>query len=361
VKPLLQVALMALIGAAALYLTFRGVDGEAFFSALSQVNLLVFALGLLCFFAVHLGRSIRWGLLVQATAPKVRFRSYFSICSVGFFLINVLPFRLGELARPHLLFEREDVPFGSGMATVVVERVLDIAALGVIFLGAVAFAGLPEGPVAIPFQGKIHDIDIISAGRNAILGVGLPTTFALVILLVVGEPAVALVRRFALLFGPQFASVVGGTLEAFVAALQALGSPRRAIPVLLWTIGTWTINILSILVMAKSLPFGAALGFWDGGAILSSICIFLIVPAPPLFAGVFELAVFVGVLLVVRDVGDQLHDQARAFAVLVHGSQFVLLSTLGVLFLMLDRISVQRLLSATRSFRQQGAADSPQP
>ena len=58
---------------------------------------------------------------------------------------------------------------------------------------------------------------------------------------------------------------------------------------------------------------------------------------------------------------EQVHDQARAFSVLVHGSQFALLSTLGVLFLMIDRISVQRLLSATQQFRQGGSGDSPQP
>ena len=150
-------------------------------------------------------------------------------------------------------------------------------------------------------------------------------------------------------------------MESFVAALHALGSVRRATPILAWTILTWAVNVLSILVMAKSLPFGEGLGFWDGGAILSVICIVLIVPAPPLFAGVFEFAVFVGVLLVVRDGGQLLADQARAFAVLVHGSQFALLSTLGVAFLIVDRISVSRLLSVTRSFSQGDSADNPQP
>jgi uncharacterized membrane protein YbhN (UPF0104 family) len=346
---------MVLIGAGAFYLTFRGVDGEAFFAALSQVDLRIFAGGLLCFFAVHLGRSIRWGLLVQATAPRVTFRSYFSICSVGFFLINVLPFRLGELVRPYLLYEREDVPFGSGVATVVVERVLDIASLGLIFLGAVAFADLPDEPLSIAGQ----SVDIVSAGRHAILGAGVPAVLGLVVLAVMGAPAVALARRIAALFGDRVSVLVGRLLESFVEALHSLGSPGRALPILAWTLVTWAVNVLSILVMAKSLPFGADLGFWDGGAILSSICIFLIVPAPPLFAGVFELAVFVGVLLVAHDAGAQVHDQARAFAVLVHGSQFALLSSLGVMFLMIDRISVQRLLGATRQFRPGGSGDSP--
>jgi glycosyltransferase 2 family protein len=353
----LQLLVMVLIGAGAFYLTFKGIDTTAFLAALAQVNLLVFALGLLCFFAVHLGRSIRWGLLVQATDPKVSFRSYFSICSVGFFLINVLPFRLGELVRPYLLYEREEVAFGSGVATVVVERVLDIAALGVIFLGVVAFADLPEEPLQVRGQ----SVDIITAGRRAILGVGIPSTLGLLALMVVGEPVVVLARRIAGLLGSRVETMVGRLLETFLASLQALGTPGRALPVLAWTLVTWTVNVLSVLVMAKSLPFGAGLGFWEGGAILSSICVFLIVPAPPLFAGVFELAVFVGVLLVVHDGGPQLHDEARAFSVLVHGSQFAMLSVLGIFFLLVDRISVQRVFRAMDDLRLNRAKPDGSP
>jgi len=347
---------MVLIGAGAFYLTFKGIDTDAFIAALAKVDIPVFGLGLLCFFAVHLGRSVRWGLLVQATDPQVRFRSYFSICSVGFFLINVLPFRLGELVRPYLLFEREEVPFGSGVATVVVERVLDIAALGVIFLGAVAFADLPEEPLLVGGQ----SVDIISAGRRAILGVGIPASMGLLILLWVGNPAVLFARRLAARLGSRVEAIVGRLLETFLASLQALGTPRRAVPILVWTLVTWAVNVLSILIMAKSLPFGATLGFWEGGAILSSICVFLIVPAPPLFAGVFELAVFVGVLLVVQDGGPQLHDEARAFSVLVHGSQFAMLSGLGLFFLLVDRISVQRVFKAMDDLRRGTSDDSQQ-
>ncbi|MBJ96276.1 MAG: hypothetical protein CMP23_17580 [Rickettsiales bacterium] len=344
-----QLLLMALIGAGALYLTFVGIDTAAFFAALAQVDVAVFAFGLVCFFLVHLGRSIRWGLLVQATDPQVGFRAYFSICSVGFFLINVLPFRLGELVRPYLLFEREDVEFGSGVATVVVERVLDIAALGLILLGAVAFAHLPEGPLMV---GE-YQVDLVANGRRALLGIGVPAAALLLALIIFGDPAVALVQRAARLLGPRVEGLAVRLTTTFIDSLRALGAPRRALLVAFWSLLTWTVNVFSILLMAKGLPFGAQLGFWEAGAILSSICVFLIVPAPPLFAGVFELAVFVGVLLVAGDPSPQLHDEARAFAVLVHGSQFALLAGLGVFFLLVDRISVQRLFGALRRLRSE--------
>jgi len=317
------------------------VDGEAFVAALRGVHIPIFIAGVVLFLSVHVCRSIRWGRLVQAVQPQVTFRTYFSVCSVGFFLINVLPFRLGEVVRPYLLFEREDVPFGSGVATVVVERVLDMLALAVIFLGALAFADLPDGPVSIGGE----SVDLVGTGRTAILSVLLPASGLLVVLLAMGDRGVSIAGQVAGLMGDRASTLASGLLRTFLDALLSLGSLRRAVPVLVWTVITWVLNVFSILVMARGLEFGAEVGFWDAGAILSSICIFLILPAPPLFAGVFEAAVIVGVVLVV---GTDFYDQAAAFSVLVHGSQFLLLSVLGGFFLVVDRISVRRLLAQSR-------------
>lgn len=351
---ILQIFVMLAVGAVALYLAFRGVDGQAFLEALQGVHVPTFIAGLGLFFSVHVCRSIRWGRLVQAVEPRVGFRTYFSVCSVGFFLINVLPFRLGEVVRPYLLFEREEIPFGSGVATVVVERVLDMLALGAIFVGALALADLPDGPVSIGGE----PVDLVGTGRTAILSVLLPASGLLVVLLAMGDRGVSLAGRLAGLAGERMGSLVSGLLRTFLDALLSLGSLRSAVPVLAWTVITWVLNVFSILVMARGLEFGAQVGFWDAGAILSSICIFLILPAPPLFAGVFEAAVIVGVVLVV---GTEFYDQAAAFSVLVHGSQFLLLSVLGGFFLVVDRISVRRLLSQSRRMGSSSPADDGSP
>jgi hypothetical protein len=286
---------------------------------------------------------------VRAVKPGVSFWSFVSICSVGFFLINTLPFRLGEFARPFLLFEREDVPFGSGLATVVVERMLDIAALGVIFLGVLVFADLPAEPVEV--GGGSYDI--IAMARTSILGVLVPVSLGVVVLLAMGDRGVDLGRSVAGKFHPRLGDLAGRLLKGFVDALRALGSVRRGAPIVLWTAAVWGINIVSIWWMAKAFEFGDVLGFWDGAAILVCICVALILPAPPGFAGVFELAVVIA--LAIYGIG---RAEAVAFSVAVHGSQFLIIGSVGIYFLVVDKVSVKRLLSEMQALRAEPSGEA---
>lgn len=351
-KRAIQLLLVLALGGGALWFALRQVQLEEFLAALRTVNLGVFALGFGCFFVLHILRAVRWGGLVQAVQPGIRFRSYLSICSVGFMLINILPFRLGEFARPYLLFEREEVPFGSGMATVLVERVLDVMALGVIFLGVLVFADLPGYSIDV---GSGDPFDLVRAARTGILGVLIPVGMAIVLLLVLGDRGVALagairdrvppgVLRLPFELGVRF-------LGTFLEALRSLGSVRKAVPVVLWTGLLWLLNILSIYWTVRAFAFGGVIGFWGAATILVVICLALIAPAPPGFAGVFEFACTVA--LAIFAVGP---SEAAAFAVLLHGSQFVLVTGVGMYFVGVDKISVRRLMEMTQQLRASPAA-----
>jgi hypothetical protein len=217
-KRAVQIAFMLAVGGLALWATFR-----------SRVDWFAFSLGVAAFATVHITRSIRWGLLVRGVAPQVGFRSYFAICSIGFFLINILPFRLGEFVRPFLLYEREEVPFGSGLATVVVERVLDVAALGVIFLSVLAFADLPEATV----MAGGDEYDVVALGRATILGTLLPVTAVLAVLILLGDRGVELTRRLSAPLGPRLSALAARFVETFVDALKSMGTVSRT-----WGSGT---------------------------------------------------------------------------------------------------------------------------
>lgn len=344
-KRLLQLALTLLIGGAALYFVFRDIEWAELVDELGKVNYVIFSFGVSLFGGLHVARSIRWGRLVQAVKPETRFRSYFSICSVGFFLITVLPFRLGEFARPYLLLEREDVPFGSGMATVLVERVLDVAALGLIFIGVLVW-GIDDVQ-ATPLVIDGREYDIVSLGRTAILAILIPFGGAIAVLLFMGDRGVALARRLFRFTGPRITELVAGFLTTFLHAVRSLGSRRAVAQQVGWTLGAWTINCTSIWVMALAFPFGQGMGFWDGATILVCVCIVLIVPPPPGAAGVFEWAVAISL----TQLYGRTMTEAAAFGVLVHIAQVVLLTGLGVWFLSVDKISLRRLIQGMQGLR----------
>jgi len=346
VKRLIQILFMLLIGGGAFYYVFKDVKWSEFSAELSKVHYPTFVAGLALFVGLHLSRSIRWGRLVQTVEPSIKFRSYFSICSIGFFLINVLPFRIGEFVRPYLLLDREEVPFGSGMATVLVERVLDVAALGVIFVGVLLWGvdGLESTPVVIGDT----SYDLVQVGRTAILAALIPFGGGILVLLALGDRGIALSRRIFGLAGARFGDRVAGFLETFLHAVRQLGSWKEASRQLSWTAAAWGVNVCSMWVMAKAFPFGAEMGFWDGATILVTVCIVLIIPPPPGFAGVFEL----GIAVSVTHLYGNSEAVAAAFGALVHVSQFVILVVLGAGFLAVDRISLTRLLEEMNSLRK---------
>ena len=57
---------------------------------------------------VHLTRTARWGSLL-ASQERVRFRSLNDASAIGFMMLLVLPFRLGEFARPFLIAQRSSI------------------------------------------------------------------------------------------------------------------------------------------------------------------------------------------------------------------------------------------------------------
>ncbi len=354
-KRFLQLSATLLIGGLALYFVFKDIHWDELVDELGKVDYPVFFLGTALFGGLHVSRSVRWGRLVQAIKPEVGFRSYFSICSIGFFLITVLPFRLGEFARPYLLLEREEVPFGSGMATVLVERVLDVAALGLIFIGVLLWGIDDVQTTPLTIDGR--EYDIVQLGRTAILAVLIPFGGAIGALLLMGDRGVDLARRLFRFGGHRFAELVAGFLSAFLHAVRSLGSRRAAAQQVFWTFFAWGVNCASIWVMAMAFPFGADMGFWDGATILVCVCIVLIVPPPPGAAGVFEWAV----AICLTQLYGRTMTEAAAFGVLVHIAQVVLLTGLGVWFLSVDKISLGRLIEGMKGLRASPAPSGTPP
>ncbi|MCB9682277.1 MAG: flippase-like domain-containing protein [Alphaproteobacteria bacterium] len=129
----LTVAIVAWIG--------RTIDGAAFVEALTSVQgwRLVWVATVAS--GVLLLRGVRASLLLPREAPL---RAVLSAVAIGFVASVVTPLRMGVLVRPWLLQRRAGIAFGTGVAGIVAERLLDVIAL-LILLAGVGIAALPEG------------------------------------------------------------------------------------------------------------------------------------------------------------------------------------------------------------------------
>jgi uncharacterized protein (TIRG00374 family) len=102
--------------------------------------------------ATYWFRAIRWQVLL-APLKAVPIRSLLSITVVGFSAIFLLG-RAGEIARPFWLTRREKVALTGSVATIVVERVLDMIMLVLAFGLALFAAEVTASPTLTELKGR---------------------------------------------------------------------------------------------------------------------------------------------------------------------------------------------------------------
>ncbi|GHT44391.1 hypothetical protein FACS189454_01600 [Planctomycetales bacterium] len=107
---------------------------------LSKRNLLksvsaisIIAVAILIFFIGHFVKVLRWELFVQIYEKPVRHRLLTSL-SIGYLVNHIVPMRLGELVRAALASTKSKIGFPFMLATVIVDRFLDILVVGGIFV-----------------------------------------------------------------------------------------------------------------------------------------------------------------------------------------------------------------------------------
>jgi len=338
-KRMVRFVLSLVLGFGLLVLVFHDIDFAEFWESVRGIKLGWFALSTLSYLGLHVGRAVRWGRIVKQVQP-VPFRDIISITSVGFLAIQALPFRLGEFARPYLLLERRDVPFGSAVYTVVAERTLDILSLAVMFALAVYVADIPLDR----FTFGEWDVRFVEEGRTAI-AIGLvPFGGCLLAFLVLQDRAVRWTETVVGWIHKGLAARLAGLMQSFLDGVRTLKDVRSGVMVLGATAALWALNVLSMWLMCKA--FGFDLGLMAALVVLVMLVVGVMLPAPPAFAGVFEAFVIGGLALYGVD-----KEPAAAYAVSLHVTQVTLIVGLGLLFLWIDQVSFRKVIDFARRAR----------
>ena len=90
-------------------------------------------------------RAWRWGLLLRPFKRSIPFRSLWNFSLIGFMISYLLPGRLGEVARPLMLAEKEGIKKSQAIATIVNERLFDLlTVLALLALYLAAGVGTPS-------------------------------------------------------------------------------------------------------------------------------------------------------------------------------------------------------------------------
>ncbi len=261
-------------------------------------------------------RALRWRTILGPTAPNVSYGSLWRATAIGMMVNNVLPVRVGELARAYALNREEPtIPFATGLASLVIDRTFDAVAV----LTLLVVALLDPGFVA---QSGTNDRTVGAA--MAVTGAIVVTAFAVLYLAVfvperIEAAAAALTRRAAPLWEPRVRSVVHG----FCAGLGVLRDARRFVVVLLWTFAHWLVNAAAFWVGFKAL--GLAVPITAAFFVQGIIVVWVALPSAPAFVGPFEIAARLS--LARYGIGT---DQAAAWAIAYHALSFIPITLIGI-------------------------------
>lgn len=120
-------------------------------SILSGANLAVIGLVLLLYVGNLLTKGLRWYFLLNSSDFKTSYKTALSFVIVGLSVNSITPGRVaGEPVRAYMLKEKKGFHFGSGLATVFTERVMDL-----LILALFAITGLALIVTLLPFTGGV--------------------------------------------------------------------------------------------------------------------------------------------------------------------------------------------------------------
>jgi uncharacterized protein (TIRG00374 family) len=261
------------VSVVAIVVVVATVDVGRTASVLARTNPLPLVAVLMVVAVQLLVRSYRWRWILPRSADgrPIPTRRLVPPLLVGYLGNAVLPARLGEPMRAVLVSRRERVGVAEALASVLLERIVDVASLALVALVAAAVVGAPAWIVQ-------------AAGFAALVGMG-----AVAVLATVGmAPILALVRRVPAVGRKPRLAEAFSHLDRFAHTLGG-GHRRRVIGfAFVLSLVAWLLDATTFWLAGQAV--GAELGY-AGAALISGIAVLgTAVPSAPGYVGTFELA-----------------------------------------------------------------------
>lgn len=294
----LTLTVSCLISAGTLYLALRNVEFGDVVRSLRSISpewpLLAAVIQLFILWA----RAWRW----QAMFPeRVGFSNLFWTQATGYLVNNILPFRLGDIARILLLRAVTEISSFRIGITIVFERLLDVATVLVVFAGT---AYLIQVPGSLTESAFVFGVLMAAAIVGGVLFYFFATAYA-------ERVRAKIVQRF---------------LSEFLTAVAHL-TPRRLVK--------FVITSAICLVLSIAMSWSVLKGFnpqatWLHATVLTvAVSLAMALPSAPGHIGVFQLAGQLALTVPFAAEYDAATALAAAFA--LHAVFYIGTSSLGLI------------------------------
>ena len=310
-----QVLIGLSISAIALYLALHDVHWAKVWDAIGNANLALILLAAAILIATFGVRAFRWGVLLH-DVPNLRFFYLFGSLNAGYFINNVLPFQMGELARAYLISELGAFSTTRSLSTVVVERVVDVLTLLLFLMFLAPFVPVPAS-ARIPAFG-------FAIGAIAVAGF-------LTLASQRRGPVPPLldwaIQRTPERSRPKIRQMADSGIQAFA----VLANPRMGLAVVALSVMSWLCVGLVYFIGFKAFDMG--LGYEAALIVVIATSLGFFFPSSPGAFGVYH-ALAIYALTTIFDVDKNL---AVSYALVMHLLFYLPPIFIGTAFLWLER------------------------
>ncbi len=262
-------------------------------------------------------RARRWRYLFPPGASPSHL---FSAVMIGYMANNILPLRAGELVRGYMAARRAGQGFWTAIATLVVERVLDVLAVVVILAGLVLTVPVPDELKWVALL--LLSLDVAATGLLTALAVTPERCRAGV---------TSLLGRW-----PRVHTHALGILRTFTLGLHGIRAPGHLLPILSWSVWLWVIYALSAWTALAAARLSPSLS--AAWAVVAFVALGVSLPSAPGFVGVIQVAIVLALALF-----GVPRAEALSFSFLYHAIQFIPITLLGWILLLSEQVSLFQL------------------
>jgi len=255
-------------------------------------------------------RAVRWQLLFYPLTG-LPLGKLLSVLNIGYLLNNILPARLGDLARAYLIGQLTGVSKARALSTVLVERVVDVLVVAFLLAALLPFIPVPEW----------------AARPGLLLGLAVLALAGLLVALARGrQRATSLVERLLRLSPWLERRGARQLVNALLDGLEILRFPGPAAllgvgSILIWSVGIAQFHT-ALVAFDLQLPITATI------FVLSVTALGMTVPSSPGYIGVWEYTIVLA--LSPFQVEKSL---ALSYALVLHATVYLTLTAMGLVSL----------------------------
>jgi glycosyltransferase 2 family protein len=281
IRRILLACLGFALGFFCLWLSMRNVDWREALHIFRSADASHLAFGIALFGADIMLRALRWQAILAFRTPVTAAMSLQALLA-GYAVNSILPARLGEIFRAHYLGRKAGVSRSAALASIVIERLLDLISVVASLAIGLALAGGGD-----------------SASRSVLVG---GAVVALLAVLMLVAAAWLLSRRsgeeLLLIFlsrlpgGAAGARRLGAMLGDFTQTLQLVRT-RNFLVAVAFTLPIWALEARAMWELCRSIDI--SLGLAGILALMGGACLSTLMPTAPGYVGSYQIA-FVVVL-----------------------------------------------------------------